>query len=241
MEFIDLDIEEQCDRLTDLDTDCLMRRSLSSTGAALTMGFRDDDSGRASCCDPDLPSDPEVSPFHPLIPNQSLSGETSPVQAPAAGEPAFTPPYREPMYTQVSEVKPSGKVLLTPEEQRQLGGVHSHDAALKMKVKDFQLVVLDPERGECPSEPGKNSSASSTGGAGEPHEASEGATSSLSASPSAPPPDPTAAYTMVEAVDRQNSLLLTPNSVPAPQVTAPKTVPTPNGYLTPDLLGSITP
>lgn len=240
MEFIDLDIEEQCDRLTDLDTDCLMQRSLSSTGATLTMGFRDDDSGRASCCDPDLPSDPEVSPFHPLIPNQSLSGETSAVQTPAAGEPAFTRPDREPMYTQVSEVKPSGKVLLTPEEQSQLEGGHSQDTSLQTKAKDFQLVVLHPDRGEHTSE--QTGSASSTGGAGEPHEASAGATSSLSASPPAPPPDPTAAYTVVEAVDRQNSLVLTANSVPAPpQVMAPKTVPTPNGYLTPDLLGSITP
>lgn len=220
-----------------------MHRSLSSTGATLTMGFRDDDSGRASCCDPDLPSDPEVSPFHPLIPNQSLTDETSSVQTPAAGEPAFTPPDREPMYTQVSEVKPSGKVLLTAEEQNQLEGVQSHDTALKTKVKekDFQLVVLDPDRGEHTSEPGSTTSASSTGGAGEPHEASEGATSSLSTLPSTPAPDPTAAYTMVEAVDRQNSLLLTPNSGAAPQVIAPKTVPTPNGYLTPELLGSITP
>lgn len=220
-------MEEQCDRLTDLDTDCLMHRSLSSTGATLTMSFRDDDSGRASCCDPDLPSDPEVSPFHPLIPNQSLSGENCTLQAPAVT--------REPMYTQVSEVKPSGKVLLTPEQQ---DGVHSHDTALntKVKEKDFQLVVLDPDRGEHTSEACETSSASSTGRAGEPHQASEGA-----ASP--PPPDPTAAYTLVEAIDRQNSLLLIPNSVPnTPQVAmAPKTVPTPNGYLTPDLLGSITP
>lgn len=243
VEFIDLDIEEQCDRLTDLDTDCLMHRSLSSTGATPTMGFRDDDSGRASCCDPDLPCDPEVSPFHPLIPSQSLSGETSLVQSPAAGVPTFALLDREPMYTQVSEVKPSGKVLLTPEEQSQLEGVHSHDIQLKRPAeeKDLQLVVLDPSRGEHTSDLNKTSLASSAGGTGEPQEASECVTSSLSALPSAPPPDPTAAYTMVEAVDRQNSLLLAPNSVPALQVMAPKTVPTPNGYLTPDLLGSVTP
>lgn len=239
VEFIELDIEEQCDRLTDRDTDCLMHRLLSSTGATLPMGFRDDDSGRASCCDPDLPSDPEVSPFHPLIPSQSFSGETSPGQTPAAEVPAFVLPDREPMYTQVSEVKPSGKVLLTPEEQSQLDGVHSRGTALKgvAEEKDFQLVVLDPSRGEHTSDLDETSLASSTGGGGEPNGASEGATSSLSGSP----PDPTAAYTVVEAVDRQNSLLLTPNSVPALQAMAPKTVPTPNGYLTPDLLGSITP
>lgn len=235
MEFIDLDIEEQCDRLTDLDTDCLMHRSPSSNGAALTVGFRDDDSGRASCCDPDLPSDPEVSPFHPLIPNQSLSGETAPVQTPAAGEP---------MYTQVSEVKPSGKVLLTPEEQSELEGSHGRDATLKRKVeeKEFQLVVLDSPGGDYTSELGRTSSASSAGGAGEPGEAGGGSGSFPSTSPQVPPPDPTAAYTMVEAVDRQNSLLLTPNSTPAPPlVITAKTLPTPTGYLTPDLLGSIAP
>ncbi|XP_075885445.1 growth hormone receptor-like isoform X2 [Nelusetta ayraudi] len=234
VEFIDLDIEEQCDRLTDLDTDCLMHRSLSSNGAALTVAFRDDDSGRASCCDPDLPSDPETSPFHPLIPNQSLSGETAPVQTPAAGEP---------MYTQVSEVKPSGKVLLTPEEQSELEGSHGRDAALKRKVeeKEFQLVVLDPRGGDYTSELGKTSSASSAGGAGEPREAGGGSGSSPPTLPQVPPPDPTAAYTMVEAVDRQNSLLLTPNSTPAPLVITAKTLPTPTGYLTPDLLGSIAP
>lgn len=231
MEFIDLDIEEQCDRLTDLDTDCLMHRSPSSNGAALTVGFRDDDSGRASCCDPDLPSDPEVSPFHPLIPNQSPSGETGPVQAPAAGEP---------MYTQVSEVKPSGKVLLTPEEQSELEGSHGRGAALKRKAeeKEFQLVVLDPQGGDYTSELGKTSSASSAGGAAEPREAGGGSGSSPA---QVPPPDPTAAYTVVEAVDRQNSLLLTPNSTPAPRAITAKTLPTPTGYLTPDLLGSIAP
>lgn len=243
MEFIDLDIEEQCDRLTDLDTDCLMHRSLSSNGAALTVGFRDDDSGRASCCDPDLPSDPEVSPFHPLIPNQSLSRESSPVQTPAAGEQVFATPDREPMYTQVSAVKPSGKVLLTSEERSELDGSHSPDAALKRKVeeKDFQLVVLPPDSGDYTSELGKTSSASSAGGAGEPLQVSGGSGSSPSTSPQVPPPAPTAAYTMVEAVDTQNSLLLMPNSFAAPQVVTTKTVPTPNGYLTPDLLGSITP
>lgn len=236
-------MEEQCDRLTDLDTDCLMHRSLSSTGAGLTMGFRDDDSGRASCCDPDLPSDPEASPFHPLNPSQSLSGETSPVQTPTAEEPAPATAGREPMYTQVSEVKPSGKVLLTPEEQSELEGAHGRDAGPKRKVEDkeFQLVVLDPARGDHTLELDKTSSASSTGGTGEPRQASAGSGSSPSASPQAPPPGPTAAYTMVEAVDRQNSLLLTPNSMPAPLVITAKTVPTPSGYLTPDLLGSITP
>lgn len=269
VEFIDLDIEEQCDRLTDLDTDCLMHRSLSSNCAPLSIGFRDDDSGRASCCDPDLPSDPEVSPFHPLIPNQTFSGETSctsaceklpqtssPVQTPAAGEPPFATLGREALYTQVSEVKPSGKVLLTPEEQTEPEKINSKDGEKdvsgkrKMEEKEFQLVVLNPDQGDHTSElnAGKTSSALPTEGAGEPYEISGDLRSSPPTSPtnssdttSMLPPNPAPVYTMVEAVDRQNSLLLTPNSIPTPQVIIPKTIPTPNGYLTPDLLGSITP
>ncbi len=101
VEFIDLDIEEQNDRLMGLDTDCLMHPSLSTNCTPLSIGFRDDDSGRASCCDPDLPSDPEASPFHPLIPHQPLSKElsgqtacepSSPLQSPTAGEPPFVAP-----------------------------------------------------------------------------------------------------------------------------------------------------
>lgn len=236
MEFIDLDMEEQCDRLTELDgADCLERRSLSCSGAALTAAFRDDDSGRASCCEPDLPSDPpsdpEVSPFQ--------TPSSPPVQTPGAGEP---------MYTQVSEVKPSGKVLLAAEEQAELlelGGPRSsptdggRDAALKKKKKKKAeqkalqlLVVPDPQRRE-------HDSALPSGGAGELREAPP--PPPALAPPPAGPLDPTAAYTVVEAVDRQNSLLLTPNSRPGGRVVTPKTAPLPSGYLTPDLLGSITP
>lgn len=269
VEFIDLDIEEQCDRLTDLDTDCLMHRSLSSNCAPLSIGFRDDDSGRASCCDPDLPSDQEVSPFHPLIPNQTFSSETSctsaceelpqtssPVQTPAAGESPLATLGREALYTQVSEVKPSGKVLLTPEGQTELEKINGKDeekdvsGKRKMEEKEFQLMVLNPDQGDYTSELNarKTSSALSTEGAGEPCEISGDLRSSPPTSPtsssdttSMSPPNPAPVYTMVEAVDRQNSLLLTPNSIPTPQVIIPKTIPTPNGYLTPDLLGSITP
>lgn len=264
VEFIDLDIEEQGDKLTDLDTDCLMHRSLSSNCTPVSIGFRDDDSGRASCCDPDLPSDPEASPFHPLIPNQTLSKEvscqtasepSSPVQSPASGEPPFAALSREAMYTQVSEVRSSGKVLLSPEEQTEVEKTTGKDTekdimAEKEKAKkEFQLLVVNADHGGYTSElnAGKMSPRLSIGDQSEP-----GLTGDLSPLPPASPyheSDTTAVsplppapvYTVVEGVDRQNSLLLTPNSTPVPQLIIPKTMPTPGGYLTPDLLGSITP
>nr|BBB38614.1 growth hormone receptor b [Plectropomus leopardus] len=258
VEFIDLDIEEQNERLTDLDTDCLMERSLSSNCSPLTIGFRDDDSGRASCCDPDLPSEPEPSPFLPLIPNQSHSKEptacepSSPVQSPAAVELPSVAPGREALYTQVSEVRSSGKVLLSPEEE--VEKTTSKDTEKDIMVekekekKEFQLLVVNPDHGGYTSElnAGKMSPRLSSGDTSEPCQTGED--SSPSPSPyheSDPTPvsplSPAPVYTMVEGVDRQNSLLLTPNSAPAPQLIIPKTMPTPDGYLTPDLLGSITP
>uniref|UniRef100_UPI0037E916A6 growth hormone receptor b n=1 Tax=Semicossyphus pulcher TaxID=241346 RepID=UPI0037E916A6 len=264
VEFIDLDIEEQNDRLTDLDTDCLMQPSLSSNCTPLTIGFRDDDSGRASCCDPDLPSDPEASPFHPLVSNQNHSKEelcpdtseaSFPVESPAAGEPPFEAPSREAMYTQVSEVRSSGKVLLSPEEHTEVEETTSKDkekeimAEKEKEMKEFQLLVVNPDHGGYTSElnAGKINPRLSSGDMSEPCETGGDLSSSMSPSPyqesdmtPVSPLPPAPVYTVVERVDMQNSLLLTPNSTPAPQLTIPKVMPTPDGYLTPDLLGSIT-
>ncbi|XP_039635235.1 growth hormone receptor b isoform X1 [Perca fluviatilis] len=256
VEFIDLDIEEQNERLTDLDTDRLVERSLSSGNSPLSIGFRDnDDSGRASCCDPDLPSEPEASPFIRLIPNQTRCEDPSrptacepspPVQSPTTGEPRSVAPGREALYTKVSEVRPSGKVLLSPEEQTSRD-TEKDAAAQKEKDKNqFRLLVVNPDPAGYTSElnAGKMSPGLSTGDTSEPCQTG----GDLSYSPSREsdgtpmsPLSPAPVYTVVEGVDRQNSLLLTPNSTPAPQLVIPKVMPTPGGYLTPELMGSITP
>ncbi|XP_020491733.1 growth hormone receptor b isoform X1 [Labrus bergylta] len=264
VEFIDLDIEEQNDRLTDLDTDCLMQPSLCSNSTPLNIGFRDDDSGRASCCDPDLPSDPEASPFHPLIPNQTFSKDelhldisepSSPSQSPTTGELPFGTTGSEAMYTLVSEVRSSGKVLLSPEETIEAEETTCKDTGKDTKAekekekKEFQLIVVNHDHGGYTSElnAGQTSPRWSSGDMTQPFE-TRGDLSLSSPSPyhetdttpmSPVPPAPV--YTVVEHVDMQNSLLLTPNSAPAPQLIIPKTMPSPDGYLTPDLLGSITP
>lgn len=252
VEFIDLDIEEQNDRLTDQDTDCLMDRSHCSP---VSIGFRDDDSGRASCCDPDLPSDPEASPFHPLTPNQTLikesscpppSESSSPVQSSTSTEPPAVDPGREAFYTQVSEVKPSGKVLLSPEEQTEGERNKANVVEKEKEKKEFQLLVVNADNIEYTSElnTGKICPKLSSGDLSEPSpkgaELCAAPPSSLGLNTTSPLP-PAPVYTVVEGVDRQNSLLLMPNSPPAPQLIIPKPMPTPDGYLTPDLLGSITP
>ncbi|XP_068588515.1 growth hormone receptor-like isoform X2 [Cebidichthys violaceus] len=262
VEFIDLDIEEHSDRLTDLDTDCLMERSLSSNCSPLSIGFRDDDSGRASCCDPDLSSESEPSPFIPLIPNQTHSKEplcpttcepSSEVQSPATGEPRFVAPGRETLYTQVSEVRSSGKVLLSPEEQTEMGKIPGKDIGKDIMVgkeKKELLMVVNPDHGGYTSElnAGKKSPILSSGDTSETCQTEEVLSSSPSLSryqkaDTTPmsPLSPAAVYTIVDGVGRQNSLLLTPNSIPAPQLIIPKIMPTPDGYLTPELLGSVTP
>ncbi|XP_053195660.1 growth hormone receptor b isoform X1 [Scomber japonicus] len=274
VEFIDLDIEEQNDRLTDLDTDCLMERSLSSNCSPLSIGFRDDDSGRASCCDPDLPSDAEAPPFHALIPceivseNQSSpasSEPSSPIQSPTTGDPPLVAPVREALYTQVSEVRSSGKVLLSPEEQTETEKTTCKDTEKDVIVEkekerekekeEIRLLVVNADHGGYTSElNAAKISPRSSKDLGEPYQTGENLTpvqSPLSGDYQRPyhesdnnpvsPFPPAPVYTVVEGVDKQNSLLLTPNSTPAPQLIITKTMPTPDGYLTPDLLGNITP
>lgn len=251
VEFIDLDIEEQNDRLTDLDTDCLMNHPLSSNCSPLSIGFRDDDSGRASCCEPDLPCDREPSPFLPLVPNMALSQETlcaamsepsSPVQSSSPGElPSFISG-REALYTQVSEVRSSGKVLLLPEEETEVEKIpredKEDDVTEEKAKKEFQLPVMDGDHRDYTSEinTGKISTELST----EPCQTSPSLHCDSNATPT-PPLTPAPVYTVVEGVDRQNSLLLSPNSAPAPHLIIPKNMPTPDGYLSPDFLGNITP
>ncbi|XP_054467977.1 growth hormone receptor b isoform X2 [Anoplopoma fimbria] len=265
VEFIDLDIEEHNDRLTHLDTDCLMEHSLSSNCSPLSIGFRDDDSGRASCCDPDFPSDPEPSPFIPLIPNQTHSKKplcpitcepSATVQSPATGERLFVAPGREALYTQVSEVRSSGKVLLSPEEQTEMG--KSTGKAIGKDIitgkekekKEFQLLVVNPDHGGYTSElnAGKMSPILSSGDMSDTCQTQEDLSSSPSLSryqksDTCPmsPLSPAPVYTVVEGVGTHNSLLLTPNSIPAPRLIITKIIPTPDGYLTPELLGSVTP
>ncbi|XP_077398845.1 growth hormone receptor-like [Vanacampus margaritifer] len=253
VEFIDLDFEEQGDRLTNLDTDFLMDRSLFSNCSHLSIAFREDDSGHASCCDPDLASDAETSHSHSLVTNQIRNKDAT--SEPCSASPSPTPPsevpVREALYTQVSEVKPCGKVLLSPEDEMEKNMVKEIKTAEKHEDKNHlqlhETYTSELNAGNmCPSLPACNYNdlcstgedlSSITCSSSEDYQkpSHESVTTLTSRLP------PTPAYTMVEDVDRQNSLVLTPHSIPTQQLTVSKVMPTPDGYLTPDLLGSITP
>lgn len=221
VEFIDLDFEEQSDKLTNLDTDFLMDRSLFSNCSHLSMGFRDDDSGRASCCDPDLASDAETSHLHSLVTNQIRNKEPATASRPGclspnatAGEPPSEVPAREALYTQVSEIKPSGKVLLSPEDDMQNNAV--------TEAKETQTAGKKEDKNNP-----------------EPHVTY---TSELNAGKMSPSlPECNFNDLCPTGEDLSSSSVRTSNSIPASQQTPSKAITTPDGYLTPDLLGSITP
>lgn len=149
--------------------------------------IRDDDSGRASCCEPDLPDTPDCP--HPPLP------------------PAF--------YTQVGQVTQGGVVVLAsgPEE----GGKEKEEeeeGGMKRKPRP-------PVMG--------------------------GYTSESDALRLRPHPAPSLDYTLVTDVNEQSNLLLNlakplPLAPAAQSGPAPaKPLPPPAGYLSPDLLPSITP
>lgn len=208
VEFIELDLEEQHDMLTHLDTHCLVPGSLCAHDSPNSTCFRDDDSGRASCCDPDLHSDAENSPFHP--------NTTEQINQPQEMS-ASSPLINQAMYTQVSEVRPSGNVVLSPEEAKENKSVKD------MEQKRTDIFVADSSG--YTMEPGKiNQSEGNVG------------TNSFSMNTENALLPPAPVYTVVESVDMQNSLLLNP-SFPHLMISKPM----PEGYLTPELFGSITP
>lgn len=237
MEFIDLDIEEQSDKLTHLDTDGLADRSSSCRG------FRDDDSGRSSCCEPELLCECTSSPVHPPNPNQTLCKEP-PCQRTSdstSGEPFSAAPGGEAVYTMVSEVRSSGNVLLSPEEQTEVD--RNKDFKVE-KSRQARCLLVSADQRDYTSElnAGTTSSELFKENLSEPSQTGLDPSPGLSLFPNHQynlPPAPV--YTVVEGIDKQNSLLLTPNSAPTPHLTIPKVVPTPDGYLTPELLGSVTP
>lgn len=109
VDFTHLDVEESTTGLTDLKPDLLVKASLASNCSPPTLSCRDHHSG-LSCCEPDLPSEPEASTGPPPSPSQASDQTTEPslLRGPGASG-------REASYTQVSQVRSSGKLLLSPE------------------------------------------------------------------------------------------------------------------------------
>ncbi|XP_034548774.1 growth hormone receptor a [Notolabrus celidotus] len=263
-------------------------------GCSNTMGLPDDDSGRASCYDPDLPDHDALMLTTTLLPGQPESRETScdgvdripalerddrPLVQTQTGGPQTW--INTDFYAQVSNVMPSGGVVLSPGQQlriqesvsateeeaqkkgrEQKGSEDSEER--KKKELQFQLLVVDPEGSGYTTKSSalQISTPPSSPMLGEeyqtihpqpvatkPAATAEGNQSPyiLPDSPQCPFFAPVADYTVVQEVDSQHSLLLNP---PPPRQSTPpsltqhplKALPAmPVGYITPDLLGNLTP
>uniref|UniRef100_A0A671M824 Growth hormone receptor-like n=1 Tax=Sinocyclocheilus anshuiensis TaxID=1608454 RepID=A0A671M824_9TELE len=253
VEFIEVDIDEPHESQEEL----LVADSPVSDSPQMSSSFRDDDSGRASCCDPDLSDHDQTDLHHPSASNHDgfhpLSCTQSGPEQPAAVCPQDTT-WSNSLYSQVRDVTQRGEVVLSPEEQETMA---LKDKEHNKRKKIQQLVVIPDERGYTsefvastisthhnkPNPPADQSQSQEQHGAFRDLQilSTETVTSPQStafpilAMPTSPE------YTMVDGVDWKNSLLLKPNTPTAPQKAAVKTLPTPEGYLTPDVLDNITP
>ncbi|XP_036382328.1 growth hormone receptor a [Megalops cyprinoides] len=292
VEFIELDAGEAGDKTEGSDTQRLL-------GSSHALNIKDDDSGRASCYDPELPEpelpDPDTLalPLGQLQKRGSLLVSRSNSSTPSLGPQAPAPLIQTQLsnqswvnmdfYAQVSDITPTGRVVLSPsqlsraqeekeEEKKDMSTPkkkkeekeeeEGEEENQKKRKENFQLVVVDPEDGAYTSgkdaqlisanfSPAEGSSTPlpqvapavvcppSGGPAGEyqsPYLLLEGTP--------CPPRPPVSDYTVVQDVDAQHSLLLnpTPPELSAPHPAPAKPLPPmPAGYLSPDLLGNITP
>ncbi|XP_060791910.1 growth hormone receptor b isoform X2 [Neoarius graeffei] len=225
VEFIQVDIDEPTEMMDGLAAPLLFGESRVADSPPTSGGFQDDDSGRASCCDPDLsdhdhqdshhPSTSTHDGFHTLIPPANL-GTLQPV-VPPAQEPAW----QNSIYSQVAEVMPCGETLLYP-EQNVTDNCGIQDKGTDTKEKKSWLMVSLNERGYSVNEP-----SSST------------ANPVVSAFPILTMPT-SPEYTMVDGVGWKDGLLLKTSHVAASAFVTSKSRPAPEGYLPPDLLHSIT-
>ncbi|XP_059382236.1 growth hormone receptor-like [Carassius carassius] len=253
VEFIEVDFDEPHESQEEL----LIADSPVSDSPQMSSSFRDDDSGRASCCDPDLSDHDQTDLHHPSTSSHDgfhlLSHAQTGPQQPAAFSPQDTT-WSNSLYSQVSDVNHHGGVVLSPEEKETMAlKDKNHNNGKEIQ----QLVVIPDERGYTSEFVASTISAyhnkpnplTDQLQSQEQHAAfrdlkklsTETVTSTQStafpilAKPTSPE------YTMVDGMDWKNSLLLKPNTPTTPQKAAVKTLPTPEGYLTPDLLDNITP
>ncbi|XP_051536357.1 growth hormone receptor-like [Myxocyprinus asiaticus] len=262
VEFIEVDIEEPHESQEEL----LIANSPVSDSPQMSSGFRDDDSGRASCCDPDLSDHDQTEIHHFSVSGHDgfhpLSHAHSSTPQPVAIVPQDTT-WTNNLYSQVSDVTQRGEVMLSPEDQGMLCNTTCHNEALKdnenNKRKELQRLVVFPDERDYTSalvasvisaqhsQPITDYSTF-TEQSQEQHSAFRELKNMSTETDTSPPSTafpilakPTSPeYTMVDGVDWKNSLLLKPNTQIAPQAKALlKTWPTPEGYLTPELLDNL--
>nr|XP_015223500.1 PREDICTED: growth hormone receptor isoform X2 [Lepisosteus oculatus] len=278
VEFIELDIDEPGEKMERSSTHKLLDLAqLNNTNA---LSIKDDDSGRASCYDPELP-DTEAVPFsltqlealgenagllesesHAAVPRLSPSNYSAPESSHPAALPAASRAEGRPViqtqlsnqswvnmdfYAQVSDITPAGGVLLSPGQQCKAEKASEKENPLKDKKCQFAMVPVSaytsetdakqigaiPSRDEHERSREKGFAQESCSSAESQPVEPQGPCGAADSSVASPPC--LSDYTLVQAVDSQQSLLLNPTVVPT------GARPVPVGYFSPDLLGNITP
>ncbi|XP_041855230.1 growth hormone receptor a [Melanotaenia boesemani] len=257
-------------------------------GCSNTISQPDDDSGRASCFDADVSEQDTQMLIATLLPGQledeevSLDfaestpalerGETPLVQTQTEGPQTWV---NTDFYAQVSNVMPSGGVVLSPGQQHRIqentsasekeiqkkGKQNEDNEGQKEEEPQFQLLVLDPEGSGYTTESNiqqiSTPPSSPMPGEGyqiiqpQPMETKPVATKNANQSPYILPDSPqsqlfppVADYTVVQELDTHHSLLLNPPPHQSPPPCLPQhplKSPMPVGYITPDLLGNLSP
>ncbi|XP_042277562.1 growth hormone receptor a isoform X2 [Thunnus maccoyii] len=260
-------------------------------GCSNAISFPDDDSGRASCYDPDVPDQDTLMLMATLLPGQPEDREASLNVVERASERGERPLIHTQtggpqtwvntdFYAQVSNVMPSGGVVLSPgqqlriqentsttEEETQKTGKESEGNEetdeKKQKELQFQMLVVEPEGSGYTTESSARQISTPPSSPmpdkgyhtiqPQPVETKPAVTAEDNQSPYILPDSPqsqffapVADYTVVQEVDSQHSLLLNPPPLQSPPPCLPqhplKALPAmPVGYITPDLLGNLSP
>ncbi|KAM9743957.1 growth hormone receptor a isoform 2-T2 [Menidia menidia] len=256
-----------------------------------TISQPDDDSGRASCYDADLSEQDTQMLMATLLPGQpedeeaslgfterapALEGQERSVLQSQTGTPQTW--INTDFYAQVSNVMPSGGVVLSPGQQHRIQentspseketqkkgkqSCDSEDAGEKIeKEPQCELLEMDPEVGgytteinarqisspPCSPLPGEGYQTIQP----QPVETKPEVPAETDQSPYILPDSPqsqffapVADYTVVQDLDTHHSLLLNPpprQSPPPCPPQPPSKAPMPVGYITPDLLGNLSP
>ncbi|XP_038164009.1 growth hormone receptor a [Cyprinodon tularosa] len=291
VEFIEVDEEdvegEDKEDNYNSDTQKLLGLPYRTTEGCSTISYPDDDSGQASSDNTNLPPHDSQMLIASLLPGQPEDNEDT-VDAPASetGErPLIQTQIRGPqtwvntdLYAQVSNVMPSGGVVLSPgqqpkiqdntsssESKTQKGEKKSEDKeGIEEQTKNeprFQMLVMIPEGSEYSAESDaiqtSTPPSSLVPGSGyqtiqpQPTETKPAAMPDTNQSPYILPESPQsqlfaplADYTVVQELDTHHSLLLNPPPSQSPSLCQPQhplKAPMPVGYVTPDLLGNLTP
>ncbi|XP_026883429.2 growth hormone receptor a isoform X1 [Electrophorus electricus] len=158
VEFIQLDMEDVVEKSETSDTQHLL--GLTHLGSSHALSLKgDDDSGRASCYDPDMGAEPESIPpvrevHSPVVARSSFSThihsttttpEAAGMHIPVQMQPSSQSWINMDFYAQVSDVTPGGGVLLSPGQQ---SSTPSKNTDMKKKKEDREEDVAEEEEEE---------------------------------------------------------------------------------------------